>query len=369
MKKYAISRLADITMDLKREAALQHRTMAQQLQFLADTGEIAPALYDPEARNSAGLSVPAWKQAVVRGAGLDPKGRNAATTVQDAFFRDPDNILLFPIYTEERYREVGRETRNGLRLDDVVTDIVQIQGGVVQGQTMSFADDENSDLSRIAEGAEYPTLTITQGDHVIHLYKYGGRLEASKEALLTASLSTFDRWLLKVRRQADRNKIRKALAVIRNGDGSGNPAPNVPVPDGVPDVIDFVNLLMKAEGYGAEPNILTGSIEALGQALSMDIITSASSTAAAADFRDTGTLPVLFGMRPKLPPQRSVLDGTTQLLAIDSDQGLTMYTDPRFDLVQYDEVIRRDLKAMQISEMIGFGKPDLGTGITLTMMK
>lgn len=367
MKKPRISKLADVTMELKREATAHSRTFAQHIQFLADNGEIDPALYDPATRNSQGQSVDAWKQLLVRGANLDPKGRNAATTVTDAFFRDDANRLLFPMYIEERYREIGRETRNGLLLSDLVTDVIPITNEVVATQLLSFKDDENADLSRIAEGAEYPVLTITQGQAVARLSKYGGRLEASLEAVMNATLSTLDRWLLKVRRQADKNKIRKALAILRNGDGNNNAAPNVNAAGAAPVVADFIAALMKAEEYGADPNILTGSAEALGKALSMDIVTGVGATAAAADFRDTGTLPVLFGMRPKLPPQRSVLTGTKQLMEIDSLAALTMYYDPRWDLVRYEDIIRRDMQAVQITEMMAFVKPDEGAAITITL--
>ncbi|WP_019584682.1 hypothetical protein [Deinococcus apachensis] len=361
-----IRKLADITLALKKEAQAANHTFAQHLQHLADNGEIDEGLYDPNVRNSAGQSVDAWKQLIVRGAGLQPKGRNAATTVNDAFFRQDDNRILFPLYIEERYREVGRESRNGLVLADVVTDVVPVEASVVATQLLSFTDDENADLARVAEGAEYPVLTITQGDAVVRLLKYGGRLEASLEAVLNASLSTLDRWLLKVRRQADRNKIRKALDILRNGDGNNNAAPNVAAAGASLTPGDFIALLMKSEGYGADPAVLTGSTEALGTALSMEGITGAAATAGE-DFRQTGTFPLIYGMRPKLPPQRSVLTGTRQLMAIDPAAALTQHYDPRFDLVRYEDIIRRDLTAVQITEMLGFSKPDQGAAITLTL--
>lgn len=362
-----IKKINDLTLALKADAHAEKRTFAQQIQHLADNGEIDSSLYDPATRDSTGASVAAWKQVMVRGAGLEPRGRHAAATVNDAFFRQEDNRILFPLYIEERYREVGRDSRNGLTLSDVVTDTQPVEASVVNTQLLSFQDDENADLARVAEGAEYPVLTITQGDAVVRLFKYGGRLEASLEAILNASLSTFDRWLLKVRRQADRNKIRKALDILKNGDGNNNAAPNVNAAGATLTAADFVALLMKAEEYGAEPTILTGATAALGQALSMDVVTGTGSTAAAADFRDTGTFPTLFGMRPKLPPQRSVLTGTDQLLAIDPAAALTMHYDPRFDLVRYEDIIRRDLQAVQITEMLGFSKPDTGAATTLTL--
>lgn len=361
-----IRKITDLTLNLKQEAANEQRTFAQHLQHLADHGQISSDLYDPKQRNSAGASVPAWKQVLVRGAGLEAQGRHAAVTVTDAFFRQDDNRILFPLYIEERYRELGREGRNSLTLSDVVADTSPINANVVATQVLDFKDDESADLSRIAEGAQYPVLTITQGDAVVRLYKYGGRLEASLEAILGSSLSTLDRWLLKIRRQADRNKIRQALAVLKNGDGNDNAAPNINV-GATLEVADFVALLMKAEEYGAEPLVLTGAASPLGKALSLDIVTGTNSTAASGDFRDTGTFPTIFGMRPKLPPQRSVLAGVEQLMAIDPSAGLTMHYDPRFDLVRYEDIIRRDMQAVQITEMLGFSKPDMGAGITMTL--
>ncbi|SMB85800.1 hypothetical protein [Deinococcus hopiensis] len=361
--------LKDISLDLKQDARANKRTFAQHLQVLAEKGDLSEKLYIPEARDAQGNTVPAWKQIIARGAGIQPKGRHAATSVNDAFFTNDADRILFPLYIEERYREINNTRRNGLRLADLVADTVTAEGGATDiGIIRESDDDENADLSRIAEGAEFPVLRIESTGKTVVLYKFGGRLEATYEAILYASLSTFDRWLGNVARRSENNKIRTALRIIRNGDGNNNAAPNVDTLNvGTFELADIIALLQKAGDVGAEPTIVTGDPTEFAAMFSLDFISSPSSSARAAeDVRNTGTLPVLLGMEPRMAPIKSVLDGSRQLLAIDPSRGLTMAVDPRFDLVEYDTIIKRQIKVVQVSEKMGFAKTDIGVGTTLT---
>ena len=130
---------------------------------------------------------------------------------------------------------------------------------------------------------------------------------------------------------------------------------------------DIVKLIQRAGDFGAEPAIITGDTTEFGALFNLDFLASPANNGMQAEgLRMNGTLPMLLGMQPKFAPNRSVLEGAKQLMAIDPSLGLTMAYNPAMDLVEYDAVVQRQLKVVQISEQYGFGKPDIAAAITLT---
>lgn len=370
MKRFAVSKIADINLDLKKEAARQGRTFDQQLEVMAASGEIDKSIIDPTRRNSQGQSVPAYRQ-VLAAAGIDLKGARSAQTVTEAFFRDDDNRILFPYYIESRYREIQNERQGELAYADLVAERIPLTGGQTIAQIPTItenASDTDGDPSRIAEGSEFPVMTIDMGDYVAYLAKFGGRLEATKEALMGARLPLFDRWLTVFARRVLRQKTRFALKLVKNGDGNNNTAPNVNNGSADLTIASLIKLRQKAAEYGASPTIVTGDTVAFGKMFELPILTNPASTAPQAQqLLATGTLPGILGMTPKIAPIPSVLDGSNQLLAIDPERGLIEFYSPDLDLVEYEYLMKRQVEAVQVSESIALGKPDNGVGVTLTL--
>ncbi|MDO4264395.1 MAG: hypothetical protein Q4C67_09370, partial [Deinococcus sp.] len=149
-------KLKDIDLDFKKDAALNRRTMAQHLQDKADAGELDESIYSPDIKDASGQTASAWKQLVVRGAGIEPAGRHQAATVKDAFFTNAEDRILFPLFIEETYREINNERRYSLRLSDVVADTITATSGSVDiGMVDEQYENEDGDLARVAEGAEF----------------------------------------------------------------------------------------------------------------------------------------------------------------------------------------------------------------------
>lgn len=372
MSKFDISKPADITLDLKKDAKEARRRLGQHIQFLADKKQIDPGLYDPNLRNSQGKPVPVYRQVLAK-AGIDLRGNRSAQTVGEAFFRDPSNTILFPYYIEERYREIQNEPRNLLSYQDLVAERIPLTGGQTIMQIPVLKEDPgdtDGDPSRVSEGSEFPLMTIEMGKYMVQIAKYGGRMEATLETIMGAQLSVFDRWLTVFARKAARQKVRTALKLAKNGDGNDNAAPNVNAPGGEVTTGALVLLLQKAAEVGAEPSVLTGDGETFGKVFDLDILTRPDSTAAVAEsFRNTGKLPGVLGLVPKLAPLPSVLDGSNQLLAIDPERGLIEVYSPEMDLVEYEYLMKRQVRAVQVTEMLGFGKPDIGVATTLTLQQ
>lgn len=366
MSKF-VSKLKDINMDLKAQAKAEGLNFEDKLTRLAEDGQLELNGHEIDAseKDASGHTIPVWKQ-VLSAAGIETKGRHQAATVNDVFFTDPDNKILFPLYIEGRFREINNFRPNQLRITDLVADMVPVTTGAMGMDTITDSDDAETDPARIAEGAEFPVLVVKSAGKTIILAKRGGRLEATYEAIAGASVSTFNRWLTRLARRTENTKIRAALAMLKNGDG-GNAAPNVASAGAAYTLGDLVKLIQRAGDFGAEPALITGDTTEMGALFGIDFIASAANNGMQAEgVRVNGTLPLILGMVPRFAPSRSVMDGSKQLMAIDPALGLTMAYNPAMDLVEYDAVIERQIKAVQISEQYGFGKPDIAAAVTLT---
>lgn len=362
-----ITKVGQIGLDLKRQASAEGMSMNDKLTQLAEQGnlELNGHAIDPAQKNSAGQTVPVWKQ-VLTAANIETRGRHSAATVNDVFFTDPDNRVLFPLYIEGRFRDIQNFRPNQLRITDLVGDMVPVTSGAMGYDSITDSNDPETDPARIAEGAEFPVLMIKSSGKTIILYKRGGRLEATYEVIAGASVSTFNRWLTRLARRTENVKLRAALAILKNGDG-GNPAPNVNSAGSAYTLADLVKLIQTAGDYGAEPTLLTGDTAEMGALFNIDFLASPANNGMQSEgLRQNGTLPLVLGMVPRFAPTRSVLDGSHQLMAIDSALGLTMAYNPALDLVEYDAIINRQIRAVQISEQYGFGKPDVASAVTLT---
>lgn len=344
--------------DLYAEAKAAGVHLADYLQIQADKGEISEEFYNPDD------STPAFKQ-IVGNLGIDPRGRDAARPVEDVFLTDPANRVLFPEYIATRYRDLSTVQRNELTLEDLVSTVTPVRNGAYTYGVITDDHDSGADISRVAEAAELPTISVKMGNQAIVLLKYGGKLKVSYEAIRRSSVSVMDRWIGAVARRARRRKVNAALEVILNGDRNNGGAPNLQVAGPKYTAEDLVNLDLLAGDSGGEPGIVSGDRTELGKLLSMAVLLDGNATLGE-DFRSTGRWPTLLGMQPKRAPKGSILDGAGKIVAIDPEMGLEMAYDPSMDLVENDKIIERQIEFITFSEMLGFGKPELGVGVTAT---
>ncbi|GGB69469.1 hypothetical protein [Deinococcus soli (ex Cha et al. 2016)] len=368
MTKLAVTQIRDINKDLKQEAKSNRRTFGAQIEMLAMTGQIAAGIVSPTRVGASGRPVPTYRQ-VLAAAGVDIRGARTAQTIEEAFFRNDADPILFPYYIEESYREIQNQMRNQLSFTNLVSERIPLTGQTI-AQIPTLREDEtntNGDTSRVSEGAEFPTLLIEMGDQTVPLLKYGGNLKASKEALLNIRLPLFNRWLTVLARRETLRKTRNAIKVILNGHGPDTVAPNVDATGGGASIAEIVKGLQLAARYGAQPSIITGDAEVFGTLFNLDILSSPASTFSGAEsLRATGQLPSILGMAPLMAPIPSELDGSNKLLLVDPERGLIEFHNPSMDLVEYDYLMSRQLNIVQISEMSGLAKPDQGVGVTVT---
>jgi hypothetical protein len=351
-----IKKLSQLELGLYQDAARQGMNLSQHLNELARTGGIDEALVRPDARNSAGEPVDAFKQ-LLAAAGIRTKGEFAQTG--DAFVSDPSNRVLFPEFVAREYRDAERDAVNVLQTTDLVSTRVGIDGTAYRTGVITAGQEKELEFGRVAQLAEMPVYTIVLSDKAVNALKYGGVLRMSYEAVRRAKLPILSRYIGKISRAQSRRKVKQALNVAINGDGNANPAPASTAATGNAFTLaDIIGLQMDGLVQGVQFGIITADTADLAAILNLEIFTGAAASGAGADFRDTGTWPALLGMRPKLALADSVLQGSKKLLAIDQANGLEEFYENGSEIVESEKLITSQFENIAISEVIGWAKPD-----------
>ncbi|WP_339098299.1 hypothetical protein WDJ50_18640 (plasmid) [Deinococcus sp. VB142] len=351
-----IKTLKQLELGLYQDAKREGLTLSQHLQELSRKGDIDEALVRPDARNSQGQPVDAFKQ-LLSAAGIRTKGEFAQTG--DAFLSDPNNRILFPEYVAREYRDAERDAENVLQASDLVSARIGIDGTAYRVGVITGGQEKDLEFGRVAELGELPVYSIKLSDKAVNAYKYGGVLRISYEAARRTKLPVISRYIAKIARAQGRRKAKSALNTALNGDGNGNPAPaSAPAAGATFTLADLIALQMDGLRNGVQFNVLTGDSTVLSEILGLDVFTNAAATAAGADFRDTGNWPRILGMAPRLAMTDSALEGSKKVLAVDSNNGLEEFYENGSELTESERLITSQFENIAISEVVGWAKPD-----------
>lgn len=352
-----LTKLKQLEIGLYQDAKRDGVTLSQHLQELARKGEIGEDLYTPEARNAEGQPVDAFRQ-LLAASGIRTKGEFAQTG--DAFLSDAQNRVLFPEFVNRTYRDAERDAVNVLQTTDLVSVRFGIDGNSYRTGVITAGQEKELEFGRVAQLGELPVYSIVLSEKPINLYKYGGVLRMSYEAVRRTRLPVLARYIGKVSRAQSRRKVKQALNTALNGDGNANPAPaSTPAAGAAFTLADIIALQMDGLTNGVQFTTITADTADLSAILNLEIFTGAAATAAGADFRDTGTWPALLGMRPRLALADSALVGSKKLLAIDTANGLEEVYENGSELTESERLITSQFENVAISEVLGFAKPDV----------
>lgn len=352
-----IKTLKNLELGLYQDAAREGMTLSQYLGEMARKGDIAEELYTPEARNSHGEPVDAFKQ-ILAAAGIRTKGEFAQTG--DAFVSDPNNRILFPEYVAREYRDAERDAVNVLQTSDLVSTRIGIDGTAYRTGVITAGQEKELEFGRVAELGEMPVYSIKLSEKAVNAYKYGGVLRMSYEAVRRTRLPVLSRYVAKMSRAQARRKVKQALNTALNGDGNGNPAPASAAAAGATFTLaDIIALQMDGLRNGVQFSVITADSADLAALFNLEIFTGSAATAAGADFRDTGRWPSLLGMTPKMALADSALEGSKKILAIDTANGLEEFYENGSEIVESEKLITSQFENIAISEVLGFAKPDV----------
>lgn len=362
-----LSKRSQLELGLYQEASARSLTLSAYLGELGREGKISEDLFKPDLTNSKGEKLDAFQQLML-GGGIRTKGALAQTG--DAFMTDPNNRILFPEFVSREYRDQERQLPAlFVALADLVTNREGISGNTHKAGMLSSAQDTELEFGRVAEGAELPIYTVTQAERAIDLFKYGGALKLSYEAVRRVALPMLSRYIGKIARAQVRRKIKRALAVALNGDGNANPAPNSVSRAVLLQFADLIDLIFESASTSQEASLLVADSELISQILMQYTLTTDGRPAdrSIAFVDQGGTLPSPLGMTLKLALPGSILVGSSKVMAVDSNDGLVEIYENGSEITESEKLITSQFEVITFSENLGYAKPEANAVRTKTL--
>ncbi len=201
-----LSRASEVEID--RDAYLEAQSRGITLSELLETDE-----YDPSPVN---CPLDAFERQLAVN-GIRVSGNKSSTV--DLFYKNAPALL-----PEFILREVRRGQKMRPELDRLLAGSTAIQSNRYTPFYVDTGDTEALSLRPIGEGAEIPSLVVTEQKHSMNVRDYGLALKTSYKALRHRSTAQFKvlLWYIGFRLQTD--KIALVVDTIVNGDGNDNAA-------------------------------------------------------------------------------------------------------------------------------------------------
>jgi len=200
------SRASEITVD--RDTYLEAQSRGMTLSELLETDG-----YDP---SPAGCLLDAFERQLALN-GIRVGGKQSSPV--DLFYKNAPALL-----PEFILREVRKGQKMRPELGRLLAGSTMVQSNRYTPFHIDTSDTEVLSLRPIGEGAEIPSLTVTEQKHSMNVRDYGLTLKTSYKALRHRSTTQFKvlLWYVGFRLQTD--KIALVVDTIVNGDGNDNAA-------------------------------------------------------------------------------------------------------------------------------------------------
>jgi hypothetical protein len=273
--------------------------------------------------------------------GLRTGGRNPITV--EMFYRGAP--ALMPEF-------MLREIRRGMNMRPELGRLLASSAAVATSRYSPIridhsATDASMSLRPIGEGAEVPSVNVTEQNNTIVVPDYGLTLKVTYKALRYRSTAQFKvlLWYLGYRLQSD--KVALVVSTIINGDGNSNAA--TVVNTDVTGTLDYDDLVkFWNEFYPYQPNVLICHKDKIRSILTL------------AEFKDP-----LLGFSFQANGEITSPLGATLIRCDEVPADYVIGLDNRFAveevesqplLVEYDKVIEQKIEEAVISESIAYAK-------------
>lgn len=266
----------------------------------------------------------------------------------ERFYRTKEDSILFPEFINRNVRVgiAGLSARD-LTLDDLIATTTTIDSGVYDTVNAEF-DAKKIDFKKIAEGAPFPTVTISTAKQSIRLAKIGVAMDATYEVLRRIKLPLLSIHMQLIGKRLAKRMVAYAMYNIINGDGNDNAAPQA-----APAVVNYDNLLeffMDMDSW--ESTVWTAKKTLLKEMLKL------------AEFKDpllfdtgrTGNLATPFGNATKKFNWTETSLGDNMLVQLDKSAALEQVKESGAELIETDKVIDRQFEKTVVSQVMGFSR-------------
>lgn len=266
----------------------------------------------------------------------------------EKFYRTKDDAVLFPEFVNRNVRMgIAGLTRFDLTMDDVVATTTTIDAGVYDTVNAQF-DNKKLDFAKVAEGAPFPTVTITSGKNTVRLAKIGLKLNASYEVLRRMKLPLMAIHLQLIGKRLAKRQVAYAMYNILNGDGNANAAPATAATAlSYNALLDF---FLDMDTY--EGSVMTARASDMKSLLHL----AEFQNPLLFDTARTGNVPPAFGLPLKRFNWSETTLGNKLITLIDKTAALELVKENGAELIETDRVIDQQFENTVISQVIGFSR-------------
>lgn len=216
-----------------------------------------------------------------------------------------------------------------------------------------------NEMNRVAEGADLPLYSISTSDRTVRIYKRGGRIKWTYEAMRRQRINQLQLLIEEIAFSEDLKRRKDALAVAVNGDGNGN---GMIVAGTSPAAWTIQNLdewaLDVAYNSSLGLNRVVGdltevkSVRALRYSPNSGVVLNPEQLAMySAQYQMPDGTPL------RLAPKGSVLEGAKTLLAWNTARGLEQVVENGSQIQEQERNIQNQTQQMTMSINLGYGKP------------
>lgn len=325
-----LSRARKIEID--RDTYLEAQARGMTLTELLESPE-----YDP---SPAGSPLDAFERQLAL-KGLRTSGNKPVTV--EMFYRGAP--ALMPEFMQ-------REIRRGMNMRPELGRLLASSAGVATSRYSPIhidhsATDPAMSLRPVGEGAEIPSVNVTEQNNTITIPDYGLTLKVTYKALRHRSMAQFKvlLWYIGYRLQSD--KVALVVDTIINGDGNSNPASVINTD--VTGTLDYDDLVkFWNEFYPYQPNVLICHKDKVRSILTL------------AEFKDP-----LVGFSFQANGEITSPLGATLIRCDEVPADYIIGLDNRFAveevigqplMVEYDKIIEQKIEEAVISESVAYAK-------------
>jgi len=216
-----------------------------------------------------------------------------------------------------------------------------------------------NEMGRVAESADLPLYSITTSERTVRIYKRGGRVKWTYEAMRRQRINQLQLLLQEMAFSEDLKRRKDALAVAANGDGNGNgmivSATN-PAAWTVQILDEFALDVAWNSSLGL--NRFVGDLTEIKSVRALRYAPSGATVLNPDQLAMYGArYQMPDGTELKLAPKGSVLDGSKTLLGWNSARGLEQVIENGSQIQEQDRMITNQTQELTMSINMGYGKP------------
>jgi hypothetical protein len=266
----------------------------------------------------------------------------------EKFYRTTDDSVLFPEFINRNVR-IGMAGlgKFDLTMDELIATTTTIDSGVYETVNAQFTE-KNLDFKKIAEGAPFPTVTITSGKQSVRLAKIGIGMDATYEVIRRMKLPLMAIHMQLIGQRLAKRMVAYAMYNIINGDGNDNAAPATAATALSYDAL--LDFFLDMETW--EATVWTGKKAMLKAVLKLN------------EFKDpllfdtakSGELAKTFGYNIKRFNWTESVLGDNLLIAVAKQAALELIKESGAELIETQKVIDKQFEKTVISNVLGFSR-------------